>query len=382
MRLPLATALLALSTAASAAEPTARSQDIGATAGKVKSIGHEGKNSQTAAAAARQLAEFPPEAIPAILEACQGANPLAANLLRSAIETIADRSRAKGTPLPTEPLVAFIGRTDQDPRARRLAWELVRQADPKTADRLLDGMLRDPSPELRRDAVARRLDEADHLKAAGKNDDAKAAYEQALAGAIDDDQVRKTAEGLKTYGVTVDIQKHFGFVTNWKVVGPFDNHEMKGFAAVYPPEQKVDFAAKYQGKLGEVAWKPIATSDPYGVLDIAKQIENYKGSAMYLAAEFGSSKAQSVELRLGTPNAWKLWLNGEPLFGREEYHRGEEIDQYRVPAQLKAGQNLILLKILQNEQSEDWAQSYKFRLRVCDPTGQAVLPAAPRTAAK
>ncbi|HEX6987399.1 MAG TPA: hypothetical protein VF170_18620, partial [Planctomycetaceae bacterium] len=73
-------------------------------------------------------------------------------------------------------------------------------------------------------------------------------------------------------------------------------------------------------------------------------------------------------------NAWKLWVNGEFLFGREEYHRGMELDQYRVPATLKPGRNVILLKILQNEQDDDWAQSYKFRLRVCDPTGVAVLP--------
>jgi hypothetical protein len=380
MRLPLATALTALSAVVSAAEPPVWSQGFHIDVNDVKSIGHEGKNGPRAAAAARRLADLPPEAIPSILEACRGANPLAANLLRSAVETIADRARAKGTPLPTDDLVAFIGRTDQAPRARRLAWELVRQADPKTADRLLDGMLRDPSPELRRDAVARRLDEADRLKAAGKNDDAKASYEQALAGAIDDDQVRKAVEGLKTFGVTVDIQKHFGFVTNWQVIGPFDNHEMKGFAAVYPPEQKVDLAATYQGKLGEVAWKPISTSDPYGVLDIAKQLGDDKGSAMYFAAEFDAPAARPAEIRIGTPNAWKLWLNGEFLFGREEYHRGEELDQYRVPAQFKAGKNLILLKVLQNEQTDASAQSYKFRLRVCDSTGQAILPATPQTA--
>src|SRR5262249_44839944 len=42
----------------------------------------------------------------------------------------------------------------------------------------------------------------------------------------------------------------------WYVCGPFDNSGQRGFDAVYPPEQKIDLAAKYPGKNGvEVAWR-------------------------------------------------------------------------------------------------------------------------------
>jgi hypothetical protein len=34
---------------------------------------------------------------------------------------------------------------------------------------------------------------------------------------------------------------------------------------------------------------------------------------------------------------------------------------------------VILVKCLQNEQTEDWAQNWDFQLRVCDATGTAVL---------
>jgi hypothetical protein len=91
--------------------------------------------------------------------------------------------------------------------------------------------------------------------------------------------------------------------------------------------------------------------------------------------KFNSDKNQTVDLRLGTPNAWKLWVNGELLFAREEYHRGTKLDQYRVAAKLKAGENLILLKVCQNEQNDDWAQKYQFQLRGADPAGSAILPA-------
>lgn len=369
----------ALAAPAAAADLPAWRTGFESTIAQVKRIDHEGKNGKPAADAARKLAALPPDALPELLAASKGANPLAANLLRSAAETIVDRAATEKKPLPAKELEAFVTDTAGEPRARRFAYELLLKSDPAAEQRLISRFLTDPSPELRRDAVAHQIAEADRLKADGKAEEAKAAYQEALTGAIDDDQVRTIVEALNGFGVEIDLQRHFGFITKWHVIGPFDNRGMKGFDATYPPEEKVDLSATYQGQLGEVSWKEIATEDPYGVVDIGKQIENYKGSAMYLAAEFDSSEARRVEVRIGTPNAWKLWVNGDFLFGREEYHRGEELDQYRVPAALKPGRNLILFKILQNEQDDDWAQSYKFRLRISDPAGQAVLPALART---
>ena len=94
---------------------------------------------------------------------------------------------------------------------------------------------------------------------------------------------------------------------------------------------------------------------------------------MYLTTEFHSQAARVVEFRLGTPNAWKIWLNGKLLFGRDEYHRGMAIDQYRVRGELKPGANAILLKLCQNEQKDDWAQRYEFQLRVADLSGLGLL---------
>jgi hypothetical protein len=50
------------------------------------------------------------------------------------------------------------------------------------------------------------------------------------------------------------------------------------------------------------------------------------------------------------------------------------MDQYRSPVLLQAGTNKILLKICQNEQTEDWAQDWEFQIRVCDASGTAVPP--------
>jgi hypothetical protein len=97
---------------------------------------------------------------------------------------------------------------------------------------------------------------------------------------------------------------------------------------------------------------------------------------MYATTSYRSHKDQAIEFRLGTPNAWKMWVNGQLVFQREEYHRSTRMDQYKIPVTLKSGANTILLKVCQNEQTQSWAQDYKFQLRVCDATGSAVLPAA------
>jgi len=65
--------------------------------------------------------------------------------------------------------------------------------------------------------------------------------------------------------------------------------------------------------------------------------------------------------------------SGEKLFERFESHAGYNVDQYKIPAKLKKGENTILLKVCQNEQTEAWAQDWMFAARVSDATGAAIL---------
>ena len=268
-------------------------------------------------------------------------------------------------------MLAFVKDTAGSPTARRLAYETLLLSNAELKQELIPGMLLDPSPEFRRDAVTLLLESA---TAATDKAVATKLYEQALQGAVHEDQVKTISKALRDAGQSIDVQKHFGFLAKWQVVGPFDNKDEKGFAVAYPPESELNLKAEYDGQLGKVTWQPVASEDDFGVLDIAKQIKNYKGSLMYAATDYVSRSDQTVQLRLGTPNAWKLWVNGQLVFEREEYHRSSQMDQYMVPVQLKAGANKILLKVCQNEMEQDWAQRYQFQIRVSDATGAAVLP--------
>ena len=346
----------------------------------IKKVDRAGQGNIAAGKALRELTRQDADVLLEILKAFEGSSPLAINWLRGGFETIADRQIKQNRSLPTEDLEAFIKNGKQDANARRLAFEWLQKVDSEAAGRLIPGFLHDPSAELRREAVAQLIEEAKAIDAQKMPDAAIAIYRKALSGAVDADQVKKIVEPLKRLKIEVDLPRHFGFVTDWQIIGPFDHREGIGFNADYPPENEIDLDAVYDTKYdagfegGKVRWQPFQTKHDYGMVDIGKDIKNYKGACMYAVATFHSDKDQPVQIRLGTPNAWKLWVNGELLFAREEYHRGARMDQYRVAANLKAGENLILLKICQNEQPDDWAQRYQFQLRISNAAGSAILP--------
>ena len=340
----------------------------------IRAVEAEGRGNQEAALAWRELARSGAPDLPAIFLAFDGANPLAANYLRSAVETISQRELEKGTKLPTVELEKIVLDTRHDPRGRRLAFELLAEVDPTAADRLIPGMIDDPSVEFRRDAIARLIDEASQLLAAQKQDDARHTLAKALAAARDDDQVQVLKKQLEGLGEKVDLPGHFGFLMSWRLVAPFDNLDKKGLAAVYSPERELDLTAMYEGKEGQkIGWILHTTNNEYGVVDLAKALGPFKGAVAYATTDFESAAERQVEFRLGTPNSWKVWLNGDLIFAREEYHRGMNLDQYRMRGTLKPGKNVILIKICQNEQTEEWAQRWQFQFRVCDATGSAVL---------
>lgn len=326
-----------------------------------------------AARAWKELSAAGPDALPAILAGMDGANPIAANWIRSAADAVAERGLQKDGKLPATELERFVKDTSHAPRARRTAYEWLLRVDATAADRLIPGMLHDPGVEFRRDAVARLIEQASEAEKGDKGKRAIARYREALGGARDPDQVKKIAKSLRALGEEVDLPTHFGFLMAWKIVGPFDNAERKGFDRVLPPEKGIDFAAIYKGTEGSATWSDYRCSDEFGKVDLNKALVKKKSVLGYAYTEFTSAVEREVEFRLSTVNAWKLWLNGEPLFGHHEYHHGTEIDHYRVRSKMRRGKNTVLVKVCQNEQTESYAVPWSFQIRVCDASGTAIL---------
>lgn len=347
--------------------------DVAPLAAKIRQVGPKGKGHQAAIAAVKQLSNAEVGQLPEVLAAMDGAGPLATNWLRAVVETIAQRQLNRGGKLPTKVLEAYLADQKHAPRARRLVYELIAGVDKTAHDRLIPGMLNDPSLELRRDAVAHAIAGAESLVKADKKPAAIKSYRTALTAARDLDQIKAATKQLRDLGETVNLPTHFGFVMRWKLIGPFDNSGKKGFAVAYPPEKEVVLDGQYEGKDGKVQWTEHTTSDDYGTVDLNKVQAKHKGAITYAYAEFVSDSDQDGELRLGCINGNKVWLNGKLLTANHVYHSNTSIDQYIGRGQLKKGRNTILLKICQNEQTESWAQKWQYQLRVCDQFGTAIL---------
>ncbi|MEW4487202.1 hypothetical protein AB1L42_03925 [Thalassoglobus sp. JC818] len=338
---------------------------------QVQSVGRAGSENSSAAKAVNELQQMGPETLRPLLVAMNDANPVAMNWLQVAFESIADQSLNSGQ-LPAEQLEEFVTDRTHNGRARRVAFDWLSKADPSAPSRLIPNMLDDPSSPLRREAVALAIKRA---KAAESESAQKSLWTEALSGAVDRDQFDEISAALKKLGEDVNLVDHFGLITEWHLIGPFDNKDEAGFDVVYPPEKEIDLSASYDGMNESVSWQHFVSERKDGAFDLAELTTSHKGAIDYAYTEFNSPVEQQVEFRLATPNAWKLWINGELIFAREEYHRGMQFDQYIVPVHLEQGTNRILLKVCQNEQDQDWAQRWAFQFRVVDETGRAVASA-------
>lgn len=362
----------------------------------ITKVGSEGQGNEAASEAWKDVVKAGPSALLPILSATGKGNVVADNWLRLAANTIAANA---GSGSPVKELETFLRDEKQSGAARVLAFDLIQQADAKKADAIEPTLLTDPAQELRRGAVQRLIDEAKTKAAAKDEAGAKAVYAKAFDAARDEDQVKAVADGLEKLGEKPDIAKHFGFLMKWNIIGPFTNEKREGFATVFPPEKEIKLDASYEGKTGKVAWQPYETTNEYGKLDFNKPlgvitgaapappkeeapvggrrrkgggIEYLKEVTAYAVTDFNSATERDAEIRLGCKDGWKVWVNGQFVFGRDEYHRGAQLDQYKLKVHLNKGKNTILVKCCQNEQKEDWTVEWEFQLRVCDSTGTAI----------
>jgi hypothetical protein len=314
-----------------------------------------------------------------VLVAMQSASPLAKNWLMG----IAGYMRSRTPELDRGELLDFLRTTGHDVDARGLVFEWLVADDPSLRQPLLAEMLEDPNLWLRKAAIDQALEPL--LEPIDTSDPAGAVREQQrleqlerlLAVARYPSQVQQLAGLLSDAGRPVDLMRLFGFASPWLVIGPFDNRGLIGFDAVYGPERDIlggEFAPErlYAGRDGEVGWQRLEPRDQLGQIDLNPPTDRVKGAVCYALHRLKAPAATAVEVRLGTPNGSKVWVNGELILSNAVYHAGYQIDQYVGRAQLQAGENTILIKLLQNEQTEDWASDYEFQLRLSDPAGRGL----------
>jgi hypothetical protein len=315
-----------------------------------------GDDQATLAAAADRLAAIAADEIRGPLAALGAATPAGVNWLRSGLDRAVERL---GDALGADSLAGFVADKGLSPRGRSLAFGWLERRDPARAAALLAGMLDEEALDLRRAAVAKLLADA----AAGDAAAQLAAHRQALGAARDVDQVEAIASWLSEHGEPTDVADVLGFVRRWRVSGEYDNAGGVGFAKAYPPEEGGAVPAAAD-------WKPVASTAKHGEIDLNAAVAAKKGVLAYAVAEVEMPAAGRAEVRIGSPCAVVVWVNGRPVMAHEIYHASDAIDQYVALAEFRQGANTVLVKCCQNEQTESWAGEWKFQFRITDPLGK------------
>ena len=145
------------------------------------------------------------------------------------------------------------------------------------------------------------------------------------------------------------------FLDAWWVIGPFDNERGAGFARPYPPETALDLGASYDGKKRTIRWTQLPVpSPPAGRIDLDAILRPNDQVLCYCATALVCDRNRQVLLHLGSDEAFKVFLNGQLIAGRDVSRRFAP-DQDVVPLALRAGPNLLLLKICDQEGSWQFA---------------------------
>ncbi len=170
-----------------------------------------------------------------------------------------------------------------------------------------------------------------------------------------------------------------GFISNWLIVGSFPNPgerpDNNGF--------NIDYLKNYGGELNHVPangmeiksddgtavkWQQYQSAAPeidFFSIEHLKLEPQQEDILCYCACWLDSDADREVELRIGSDDGYKLWVNHK-LVSEQNVYRPMEMDQETHKVKLNKGKNLILLKVTQ-----DWGE-FQFMLRVVDAEGKEV----------
>ncbi len=323
----------------------------------------------------------PSAQLPNVMVALDKSDDVGINWVNSAVDAILSRDKSASV----EPVEEIVLAANHKAVTRKTALDVLTRMSAKRADSITMRLLNDPVAEFRHPAIAKLIDEAQQFVDDDQKEKALEVYQTALAAARDERQVQAIAKAIESLGQKVDLQKHFGYLTQWQIIGPFDNTDAAGFDKAYPPEKLtldtydqpngIFGSETLTGKDGKVGWKGFKTEEPNGNVDLNKVLEKQPEVVAYGATVINSSRPRDVQLRLRIQNAHKVWLNGKLVASQPIGHTGNAFDQYIVDAPLKQGKNLLVVKSCQIKPPMAMAffETWHFCVRVTDKTGGAVV---------
>lgn len=133
------------------------------------------------------------------------------------------------------------------------------------------------------------------------------------------------------------------YLTDWWIIGPFENNERLGFDQVFPPESEFNTAKTYSGKDGkQIQWQKY-DNQRSGYIDFTKRFQATENVVAYAYRNIEIKEAGSYKIGLGSNDGVKVWIN-DTLVHRNKTSRKAEPNQDIVEVKLNKGKNIILVK--------------------------------------
>ncbi len=171
-------------------------------------------------------------------------------------------------------------------------------------------------------------------------------------------------EALAGFGIDPQaLARQKGFITNWKILGPFPNEDGAAARTAF-----IDEAAGVLPESAEAAGtalrpQDVATEGLPAIVDFRRHYRDPYNKAAYGYAEIESSEERPVLLLVGSDDGCEVWLNGEKVHSALDA-RSLTVDGDRVEAVLQPGTNRLLIKVLQG--GGDW----RYCVRIADRDGR------------
>jgi len=168
-----------------------------------------------------------------------------------------------------------------------------------------------------------------------------------------------------------------GFVANWLVCGTFpnpgDRPDNAGFnvdylknyggEAAFTPTNGMEIKVDGGAAVKFLPYNTTGTDIIFGDVAHLKIESNQEKILVYCACWLDADADKEVEVRVGSDDGYKLWINHQ-LISEQHVYRAMEMDQETHKVKLNKGKNLLLIKVDQD------TGEYQFMLRVVGADGK------------
>ncbi|UCE18034.1 MAG: tetratricopeptide repeat protein [Gemmatimonadota bacterium] len=150
--------------------------------------------------------------------------------------------------------------------------------------------------------------------------------------------------------------------SDWWIIGPFENKG--GFHRQFLPERETNLTKLHNGKNGKVHWRQAQDGLFDGYIDLKEIYDPDTWVVAYGLLSFDSPIVRQAQLRIGTDDGVRVWLNDEEVWTRN-MRRGAKADGDIISVALQEGTNTVLIKVCQT--ISEWG----FFFRITDPEGHS-----------